>query len=143
MLWICGKVYEVNAMLPNEDRAGDGAVNAFFREATERLVPMVEASALVCAVVSGDAEGAMNVDAKLAVEVGVALLVGKPIVLVAHPRIKIPPRLREAVDRVVIVDPDSEGAMDVLQAAFEDVVAKNFDRIAAQAAVRKAAAELN
>lgn len=143
MLWISGKVYEVNAMLPNEGLAGDGVVKAFFREATERLVPMVEASALVCAVVSGDASGVMTVDAKLAVEIGVALLLGKPIVLVAHPRIKIPPRLREAVDRVVIVDPDSEGAMDVLQAAFEDIVAQKFDRIAEQASVRRVAAELN
>lgn len=47
-------------------------------------------------------------DVKFAVELGLAIMLGKPIVALVLPGRRIPPKLRKAVDAVIVADVDTE-----------------------------------
>jgi hypothetical protein len=67
------------------------------------LVPMIERSAYVMSLVPEDGRA----DAKFAVELGLSIMMNKPIILVVQPGTKIPPKLALVGDRVVEMDPDN------------------------------------
>lgn len=61
------------------------------------MLPKMKESALVVSI----ATGREHADVKLAVEIGFALLLGKPLVLMADTLSDLPPGLRRAADEIV------------------------------------------
>ena len=60
----------------------------------ENMVPKMRESAYVMSLVPGDGEA----DVKFAVELGFAIMMDKPIILVMQPRQRIPEHLRKVAD---------------------------------------------
>lgn len=68
----------------------------FVRYHRENTLKAMSDSAFVTSIVpSGEA------DVKFAVELGLAIMLEKPIMLVAMPGVRIPPKLRELADEIV------------------------------------------
>jgi hypothetical protein len=86
---------------------GSNEWERFAREVREVLVPKVRGTQIVVSIVPLTAAG---VDAKFAVELGVAVMLDKPILAVVRPGLKIPEKLARVVDRFVEVDDISDPA---------------------------------
>ena len=91
--------------VPEEDRAEWDEFVAYQRENT---VETMLSSAYVMSLVPD----AARVDVKFAVELGFALMLGKPLILVAVPGVRIPFRLRKAADAVITADLDTEAGRE-------------------------------
>lgn len=88
-------------------------------DAKKRLVPMIGESAFVMQLVP-DGDKPDSFDIKFALEVGVAILMGKPILAVVGPGRKIPGKLNLVADMIVYADPGTdEGKKAIQQAAKE------------------------
>jgi hypothetical protein len=77
----------------------------FIKAATEDALPKIKASGLTIQIAPGD-----DPDAKIAVELGFTVLLGKPIILVVPPGRDVPAGLLRLADRVVFDWDDSEAA---------------------------------
>jgi len=75
----------------------------WLRQMQRDLLPMIEASNCVATIGPGD-----HPDAKVAVELGFALLLDKPLVMIRMPDRAIPERLARAADAVIDWSDDSE-----------------------------------
>ena len=64
----------------------------------ENMVPKMQASGAVVSIQAG------KTDVKLAVELGMALLLDKPLILAVTPGVEVPERLRRAADDVIVFD---------------------------------------
>ena len=82
-------------------------------------VPGMESSAFVISLVPTDGKA----DVKLAVELGLTIMLGKPLVVVALPGTEIPGKLRQIADLVLELDP-----RDPAQGALMARELKNFMR---------------
>jgi hypothetical protein len=82
------------------------------------VVPMIRDSELTISLVPTDPA---DVDVKFAVELGLSIMLDKPIVLVVDPTTVIPDRLRRVADEIVVGRPDEPGARDRLTAAIERI----------------------
>jgi nucleoside 2-deoxyribosyltransferase len=87
----------------------------------ENTVKAMEQSAYVISLVPD----AGQVDVKFAVELGLAIMLDKPIVAVVQPGVKLPERLRQIADAVIVTDLDTEDGR--AQAARE--ISELMDRI--------------
>jgi hypothetical protein len=86
---------------------------AWARAVHDDLVPKLTDSALSVTIYSG------RVDVKLAVELGAAILLDKPIVLVVQSGVKVPDRLVRAADKILEADLDDPAATSAkIQAAI-------------------------
>lgn len=85
----------------------------FVRGCIEDLVPKMSGSAMVMTLVSG------KPDIKFAVELGMAIMLDKPILALALPGSEVPARLRRAADMVLECDPTTESGQRELTAAIE------------------------
>ncbi len=91
---------------------------AWAKRIREQLVPMMEN----CAVVTSILCDPKNVDAKFAVELGIAVMLNKPIIALVRPGIQIPEKLARVVDRFVEFHPGDElGTMAGLREAIEAI----------------------
>jgi hypothetical protein len=72
-------------------------------------VPGMEKSAFVVSLIPEDGKP----DVKFAVELGLTIMLGKPLVVVALPGTDIPPKLRQIADLVLELDPriPAQGAL--------------------------------
>jgi hypothetical protein len=68
----------------------------YAKHVLDEIVPMMRDSAVVCSLVP---EG--EADVKFAVELGMALMLDKPIVLLVHSGVPVPARLARAADEIV------------------------------------------
>jgi hypothetical protein len=73
---------------------------AWARHVRREMVPKLEASAMSVTIYSG------KMDVKLSVELGAAILLDKPIILVVEPGVQIPERLVRVADRIIEADLD-------------------------------------
>jgi nucleoside 2-deoxyribosyltransferase len=82
-------------------------------------VKQMAGSAFVASLVPDDGE----VDIKFAVELGLAIMLGKPIVAIAVAGRPVPGKLREVADEVIEVsDMDTDAGRDELQAKLVPLI---------------------
>jgi nucleoside 2-deoxyribosyltransferase len=82
-------------------------------------VQQMASSAFVASLVPDDGE----VDIKFAVELGLAIMMGKPIVAIAVAGRPVPGKLREVADAVIEVsDMDTDAGRDELQAKLMPLI---------------------
>ena len=77
--------------------------NAYVAHVRTELVPKLEGSAMGLSIVPTSAE---DVDVKFAVELGMMIMMDKPIILVIRPDQLLPERLRRVADDIVVYDPE-------------------------------------
>jgi len=85
----------------------------FVRNVREGTVKQIDSSAFVMSLVPSD-----EVDIKFAVELGLSIMLDKPLLVVAHRGRDVPDRLRRVADEVVEVDLDTEAGAAELSAAI-------------------------
>lgn len=74
----------------------------FQRVVMEGLVPKVAGSAVCVSIVPDDEDN--YVDAKFCVELGVMIMLDKPILALVHPGTKVPEKLKLVADEILEVD---------------------------------------
>lgn len=94
---------------PDERERFDEWVAHVRREAVQKM----EESAFVASLVPGE------VDVKFAVELGISIMLDKPILAICMPGRPIPPKLRLVADVVVEADVDTEEGRLEIVAAIE------------------------
>ena len=89
----------------------------FEKRVKNELVPKIHAAACTCSVVSGE------VDVKFAVELGLSIMLDKPLIAVVVRGAKVPEKLARVVDRFVEMDPDNPAsAQDGMAEAIKHVL---------------------
>lgn len=88
---------------------------AWMDRVIEELIPMMRSSAIVVSIVPDDPT---RTDVKLAVELGLAIMLGKPIIAVVRPGTRLPAGLARVAEDIVEADTDA-GDMSALAAALE------------------------
>jgi len=88
----------------------------FFERAERDMFPKMEDSAMNISIWSG------KIDAKLAVEVGAAVLFDKPIVIAVLRGVAVPANLRRVASRIVEVDEMDAKGVAALRTAISDVL---------------------
>lgn len=86
-------------LTPRERREWD----RFVTHVREGTVKGMMQSAFVMSLVPED-----EPDVKFAVELGLAIMLGKPILALVIPGRRIPPKLRQVADAVIVADVDTE-----------------------------------
>ena len=83
----------------SDDILGDPEFQAWAKRAQDELVPKLVDSALTVSIVpDGDA------DIKFAVELGLSIMLGKPIILAVPAGTKVPDKLVQIADEIVELD---------------------------------------
>lgn len=85
---------------PGKDPWDDPRARQWFARAQHQLLPKIESSTFVMSVIPEQP------DAKIAVELGFAILLDKPIVLYCPPGRSYPDHLRRVADHIVVGDID-------------------------------------
>lgn len=99
------------------DEGGDfGAFIA--RVGTELLPKMKKADATIMIV------PAVETDAKFAVELGLAIMLQKPIILLVRPGLKVPAKLAQIADDIVEINLERPAALQAAVLASMDRLAK-------------------
>ncbi len=93
----------------------DPAFKAWVRDVQTNLVPKLESSATVVSL--APPEG--RYDAKFAVETGMAILMGKPMMIVVAPGRPIPGKLHLVADEIVYADLGTEEGKRAVHEAVE------------------------
>jgi hypothetical protein len=89
----------------------------FWLESVERdMLPKMASSAMSIAIFSG------SIDAKICLEIGAAVLMDKPIILLALNDTKIPDTLQRAAHTIVRGDPYAEDTQQKLQNALSGIL---------------------
>lgn len=83
------------------------------------LLPMISESALTFSIVPEDPT---NIDIKFAVELGVSIMLDKPIIAVVQPGTKVPERLLRVADHIIDVDLSAPDAAQRVQQAITAVM---------------------
>lgn len=100
-----------------KDVLDEPQVKAFLERFRSHVLPRIKASDLTVTIVSHDP------DPKMCLEVGAAVLLDKPILVVALDAAKIPPTLRKVATSIVVVsDLNDETDKARLQEAISRVV---------------------
>jgi hypothetical protein len=100
-------------LTPDERARWEAFVEHFRRDALQKIA----GSAAFVALASGG-----DLDVKFAMELGAAILLDKPVVVVAQPGTPLPAKLRAIADRVVFVDVDTEAGRTELTQALRGLV---------------------
>ena len=102
---------------PEERTAWDEFVDAFRRDALEKIAG---SATFVSLVPSGVAA-----DVKFCAELGTAIMLDKPILAVARPGVELPAKLRAVADEIVSVDLDLESGQQALGKAVARFLLKH------------------
>lgn len=92
---------------------------AFIKTVNEGLVPKIEESAYVASLVPTPED----VDVKFAVELGVSIMLDKPIFAIVAPGEKVPDKLLKVADKVIEADVRTEEGQQIIArelAAFHE-----------------------
>lgn len=88
----------------------------FVKNVREDAMQKIAQSAVVMSIVpSGEP------DIKYAVELGLGILMDKPLVLVVMPGTEIPEHLRRVADRIIYADVDTEAGREKLALSMRDL----------------------
>lgn len=85
--------------MPNNGDGRSAMPSEWERHVREGLIPKLHNSALGISVVP-----AGDVDAKFAVELGLLIMLDKPIIAVVPPGVDIPPKLARVADHIITAD---------------------------------------
>ena len=90
---------------------------AFVRHVREDTIKKIDSSAFVMSLVpTGEP------DVKFAVELGLSIMLDKPIIAVMQPGARVPAKLERVVDRLVEVDVDTEAGQRQLAETIREVL---------------------
>jgi hypothetical protein len=89
----------------------------FVLHVREDALKKIEESALVMSIAPGS-----EPDLKYAVELGLGIMLDKPLVVIALPGRPVPRKLRQVADEIVFCDIDTEDGQRKIQAAMERVI---------------------
>jgi hypothetical protein len=95
----------------------DPEFKQWVRDTERDLIPKLEASGAVVSLVP-EGEG----DVKFAVELGLSIMMDKPIIAVVTPGRKVPNKLVLVADHIVEGDPTTGAGRERLMAALQDVM---------------------
>lgn len=100
-----------------EDWEQDAGWQEFVKRVREDALQKIMGSAVVMSIVpTGEP------DIKYAVELGLGIMLDKPLVLVVMPGTGIPERLRRVADKIVYADVDTEEGRELLAASMVTVM---------------------
>ena len=102
-----------------KDWADDPDAREWLEHAQRELPAKIRDSAIVCNLVPRG-----EPDAKYAVELGMSIMLDKPIMLVAVPGTRIPAKLAAIADLIVEADITTVAGKDQLQAALDEFLKK-------------------
>lgn len=102
----------LDELSPSERAGWDDFVQHVRRDAIEKITD----SAFVCSLVPRSGGEA---DVKFAVELGLSIMLDKPILAVVMPGAEVPEKLRRVADEIVEADVDVEEGRRALMAAME------------------------
>ena len=99
----------------------DKAFYQFEKRIRKELVPMIERSGMTISMVPTG-----ETDVKFAVELGLSIMLDKPIIALVLPGATVPPKLRQIADEVVVADllGDPEDAQRVINEAMDRVATR-------------------
>jgi hypothetical protein len=102
-----------------EDIRNDPEFIAWETHVREEVLPKMQASALTVSIAPDG-----KPDIKYAVELGMSLMLDKPIIIVTEPGQAIPARLRRVADKVIEVDwrNDPRAGQEAISDAISDFV---------------------
>jgi hypothetical protein len=92
-------------------------VKAWMRRVKKELVPKIGSSRIVISI----APHKGKTDVKYAVELGMSIMLDKPIIVVAATNDDVPPKLRAVADKIIIGTIGEPGFADRIQAAMEEM----------------------
>lgn len=103
---------------------GEAEFNSWLGRAQRELVPMMRDSAC-CVSFSPDTA---ELDVQYAMELGLMILMDKPVIVIAAPGEAVPEKLRLIADKILYVnDPRSPGAKKQLELAMLEVAGPEDD----------------
>jgi hypothetical protein len=102
----------IDGLTPEEREGWDAFVDHTRRETLRAM----EQSAFVMSLVPGEA------DIKFAVELGLAIMLDKPLMAVVMPGAEVPPKLRLVADRIVEADVDVDAGRRKVAAAMRELL---------------------
>lgn len=97
---------------------------AYVTHVRTELVPMIEGSAMSISIVPKDPE---SVDVKFAVELGLCIMLDKPIILTVREDTLLSEHLRRVADEIIVGDPNDPGVREALMAAINRVDPRDDD----------------
>lgn len=92
---------------------------AWIADVSEHLVPLIDSSELSVSICPTDPA---DIDIKFSVELGVSIMLDKPIITVVRPGTKVPEHLIRVSDRIVEIDIEQEGSSEKLAAAIHQAI---------------------
>jgi hypothetical protein len=87
------------------DWTEDPEFDAYATHVIDSLVPMIEQSAVTVSIVPDG-----TADVKFAVELGLSIMLDKPIILAVTPGRQVPDHLARVADAIVSFDPENPGS---------------------------------
>lgn len=96
-----------------ENPWGTEEFKAYTTHVRTELVPMIEGSGIGAAIVPVNPK---DVDVKFAVELGLMIMMDKPIILIVQPGTKLPEHLVRAADEIVELGPHMGEAIQAFAA---------------------------
>lgn len=99
------------------DYADSPEFRAFAKRVRRGLIPKLKDSAATLSIIP-----AGKLDVKFAVELGMSIMLDKPLIAVINPGAKIPDKLAKVVDRFVEWDDDTAALGKAIKRAFDEVV---------------------
>jgi hypothetical protein len=109
----------IDSLTPEERAEWERLVDDFRRDALDKIT---DSKAFISIVPDTD-----DLDVKMAMELGAAIMMDKPICLLQMPGRKIPGSLRRLASRVIIGDPDTEAGRDQIAQEIEAFVLSTTD----------------
>lgn len=106
-----------------DDFADDPAFQEYAEHVVREMLPKMQASAFV--IISPPTPDTIR-DVKFACEIGFALLLNKPLIVFGNKEHAIPRRLRDAADKVVIVDMKDEKSKERASREITAFLKKNY-----------------
>lgn len=109
----------------SEDWATGPEWEEFAAYQRSHTVKAMESSAYVMSLIPS----ADKVDVKFAVELGMAIMMDKPIIAMVQPGIPVPARLRKVVDAIIVADLDTEAGRQQATRQLKEFTARFSDRL--------------
>ena len=97
---------------------------AFQQAVSEGLVPKMENSAFAVALCP--TEGPHKVDAKFAVELGVMIMLDKPIIAVVAPGTTVPEKLKLVADKIIVAKLEDDDTAQKIRDAVAELQEKDL-----------------
>lgn len=104
-------------MTDRVDHTDSPEFRAFAKEVRSGLIPKLKDSAATLSIIP---EG--ELDVKFAVELGMSVMLDKPLIAVVQPGVKIPDKLARVVDRFIEWDKDTDVLGEAIRRAFDEVI---------------------